>query len=72
MEFGHAVENILSLGSGADSCGRNTRKAYRFAKGEIAGCINVALWHAIGGEVSKILLCDGESHEHKKFRTAQS
>lgn len=49
-EFGSAVENALSFGSSADSSGRNKKSAYRIAKGELAGCINLALWHAIGHE----------------------
>jgi hypothetical protein len=51
-EFGKVVEKGLSMGSGADSSGRNCRASYRFAKDEISGCINIALWHAIGHEVS--------------------
>jgi hypothetical protein len=52
MTFGFAVESGLSIGSGADSSGRNCKEAYRFAKGELSGCINLALWHAVGHEVS--------------------
>ena len=51
MEFGEAVESTLSMGSGADSCGRNIKSAYRKVRGEIAGCINVALWHALAHTV---------------------
>jgi len=42
----------LSLGSRADSSGRNHKDAYRFQKEEVSGCINVSLWHAVGHEVS--------------------
>lgn len=51
-KFGSDVEKVLSTRSGADSCGRNARSAYRFAPGELAGCINLALWHAVGHTVN--------------------
>lgn len=51
LAFGAAVKSGLSTKGGADSSGRNSH--YRKATGEIAGCINVALWHAIGHEVSR-------------------
>lgn len=52
LEFGAAVEKSLSVGRGADGKARNSKQAYRFAEGELSGCINVALWHAIGFTVS--------------------
>jgi hypothetical protein len=52
VKFGFAVESGLSLGIGADSSRRNAKNAYRFAKGEVSGCINLALWHGIGHEAS--------------------
>lgn len=51
IEFGTSVKSGLSTKGGADSSGRNSH--YRKAPGEITGCINVALWHAIGHEVSR-------------------
>lgn len=54
--FGFAVENSLRMGCGADSTGRNAKSAYRVKKGELSGCINIALWHAVGHEVSELLI----------------
>jgi hypothetical protein len=55
MEFGGAMELTLSMGGGADSCGRNIKSAYRRVKGEIAGCINIALWHALAHTVRLLI-----------------
>jgi hypothetical protein len=52
MDFGNVIGKGLSLGSRADSSGRNHKDAYRFQKEEVSGCINVSLWHAVGHEVS--------------------
>ena len=46
------VEKYLNLGGGADASGCNKKSCYQVKAGEIAGCINVALWHAIGNTVS--------------------
>ena len=54
--FGFAVEKSLRMGCGADSTGRNSKSAYRIKKGELSGCINIALWHAVGHEVSELLI----------------
>lgn len=51
VEFGNAIKSSLKMGCGADSTGRNAKSAYRIAKGEISGCINLAVWHAVGHTV---------------------
>lgn len=53
--FGHTVEKYLSLGGGADRSGRNAKSCYREQPGEIAGCINVACWHALAHTVSMLV-----------------
>lgn len=55
-DFGKVVEDYLSVGKGADATGRNSKSSYRKQKGELAGCINIALWHAIGHTVRPKLL----------------
>lgn len=55
LEFGKSVESALCVGKGADKDGRNSPASYRRAPGEISGCINLAIWHMIGGEVSGYL-----------------
>jgi hypothetical protein len=52
IKFGGAVESFLRMGCTADSSGRNAKSAYRKVEGELSGCINIALWHAIGHTVS--------------------
>ena len=52
MDFGDMVEKYLNLGGGADASGHNKKSCYQVKAREIAGCINVMLWHAIGNTVS--------------------
>lgn len=71
-EFGHLVEDYLSVGKGADATGRNSKSAYRKHPGELAGCINVALWHAIGHTVRHFLFVIQESGDELFYKATES
>ena len=64
ISFGQAIKRGLteSIGKGRDASGRNKKSSYRSEAHEVAGAINISLWHAIGHPVSFLASQKHQNH----------